>query len=402
MLERLNLLRSRSEGRARVGYAELLFDLVFVYAVTQLSHFLLAHLTPLGIAETALLLMAVWWVWIYTAWVTNWLDPERPAVQLMLFVLMGFGLVLAISLPGAFGSGGLAFAAAYAVMQVGRSAFMWWVLRRTSPVNAMNFARISVWLILSSGFWIAGGSSQGGVARILFWALALLLEYGSPLVAFRVPGLGRSQTSTYDLETTHMAERCALFIIIALGESILATGATFARRPNDAAAVATFIVAFVVTVAMWWLYFARSSDRAGASFAAAADVGAMARSAYTYFHLPVVAGIIVFAAGAEEMIAHPLGRLRPVTATLIAGGPLLYLLGLLGFRHATRVEGSIPYLAGSAVLLLALFGAPARITPLALGATVSACLFGVILWETRFAGAAGTDVKSPDRSQPLS
>lgn len=183
MRKPLDLLRSRSTGHARVGYAELLFDLVFVYAVTQLSHLLLAHLTPIGIAQTALLFMAVWWVWIYTAWVTNWLDPERAGVRLMLFTLMGLGLLLSISLPEAFGLGGRAFAAAYVVMQVGRSAFMWWVLRVPSPDNAMNFARITVWLALSGSFWIAGGLSPPG-ARFLFWGLALLLEYGSPLVAF--------------------------------------------------------------------------------------------------------------------------------------------------------------------------------------------------------------------------
>src|SRR5262249_4755207 len=116
-----SLLRERKDGsEARVGSVELFFDLVFVFAVTQLSHFLLHHLTPLGAVQTCLLLMAVWWVWIYTSWVTNWLDPDKTQVRVMLFLLMLAGLVLSTSLPEAFAERGLTFAAAYASVHVGR------------------------------------------------------------------------------------------------------------------------------------------------------------------------------------------------------------------------------------------------------------------------------------------
>ena len=140
-------LRTREHrGHARVTYVELFFDLVFVFAVTQLSHLLLKDLTLLGVLRTGLLFLAVWWVWIYTSWVTNWLDPERTPVRLLLFVLMLAGLVLSTSIPEAFGPRGLAFAAAYAFMQVGRSLFMIWALGEASPRNRRNFERITVWL----------------------------------------------------------------------------------------------------------------------------------------------------------------------------------------------------------------------------------------------------------------
>ena len=127
---RVSHLRDRAgRDHARVTYVELFFDLVFVFAVTQLSHGLLAHMTLLGTIQTGLLMMAVWWVWIYTSWITNWLDPERPPVRLMLFALMLAGLVLSASIPEAFGERGAAFAAAYVFMQVGRSTFMLWALR---------------------------------------------------------------------------------------------------------------------------------------------------------------------------------------------------------------------------------------------------------------------------------
>jgi low temperature requirement protein LtrA len=138
------MLRTRSEHTSsRVTTVELFFDLVFVFAVTQLSHRLLAHLDGLGAIQTALLLVAVWWVWIYTSWVTNWLDPDSTPVRFMLFGLMLAGLVLSASIPEAFESRALAFAGAYVVMQVGRSLFMLWALRGHSETNFRNFQRIT-------------------------------------------------------------------------------------------------------------------------------------------------------------------------------------------------------------------------------------------------------------------
>src|SRR6202521_3993970 len=129
---------------SRVTYAELLFDLVFVFAVTQISHTLLGRFTPLGALQTTLLFLAVWWVWVYTAWITNWLNPERTPVRVLLFLLMLGGLVLSTSIPKAFGSRGLWFAGAYAAMQVGRTIFLLASTKRRSPTR-MNALRILVW-----------------------------------------------------------------------------------------------------------------------------------------------------------------------------------------------------------------------------------------------------------------
>ena len=129
MQDKANLLRHHSgHENTRVTFVELFFDLVFVFAVTQLSHLLLQALTPANAFQTMLLVLAVWWVWIYTAWVTNWLDPSATAVRLLLFVLMLAGLVLAAAIPQAFAARGLWFALAYVFMQVGRCLFMLWVL----------------------------------------------------------------------------------------------------------------------------------------------------------------------------------------------------------------------------------------------------------------------------------
>jgi low temperature requirement protein LtrA len=249
-----HFLRPRmAHGHARVTYVELFFDLVFVFAITQLSHLLLKDLTSLGAIRTGLLFLAVWWVWIYTSWVTNWLDPERTPVRLLLFILMLAGLVLSTSIPQAFGPRGLAFAAAYVFMQVGRSLFMIWALGDASPGNTRNFQRITVWLAAAGVFWLAGAFVEGDI-RLVLWPTALAIEFVSPTVGFWVPGLGRSTTGDWDVEGGHLAERCSLFIIIALGESLLVTGATFANLTWAAATIAAFATAFIGSVAMWWIY----------------------------------------------------------------------------------------------------------------------------------------------------
>src|SRR5271156_1476431 len=177
--------------QSRVTYAELLFDLVFVFAVTQVSHTLLSHFTPLGAVETTLLLLSVWWVWVYTSWVTNWLNPELAPVRVLLFLLMLGGLVLSTSIPKAFEGRGLWFAAAYAAMQVGRTLFWVASIPRSRPLGRMNAIRVLIWLSISAVFWIAGGLAEGQ-QRLILWAIALAIEYASPAVRFWIPRYGAS------------------------------------------------------------------------------------------------------------------------------------------------------------------------------------------------------------------
>jgi low temperature requirement protein LtrA len=191
------------------------------------------------VAQTLLLMLAVWWVWICTTWATNWLNPERRPVRLVLMALMLLGLILSSSIPKAIESRGLAFAGAYVAMQVGRTLFFLWAVRG-HPSMVHTFQRILVWLVFSGIFWIAGGLVHHP-ARLGLWMLAVGLEYLSPSLGFRVPGLGRSTTNDWNVEGGHMAERCGLFIIIALGESILVTGATFSGLPWTPAAVTAFM-----------------------------------------------------------------------------------------------------------------------------------------------------------------
>jgi low temperature requirement protein LtrA len=243
---------------SRVTYAELFFDLVFVFAVTQISHTLLVRFTPIGAVQTTLLFLAVWWVWVYTAWITNWLNPELTPVRVLLFLLMLGGLVLSTSIPKAFESRGLWFATAYAAMQVGRTIFLLASIPRARPSIRMNAIRILVWLSVSAMFWIAGGFAQG-YSRLVLWAVALGIEYISPAVRFWIPRYGASSIEDWAVEGGHMAERCAGFIIIALGESIVVSGATFADLAWTVETVGAFASALVGSIAMWWIYFHRGA-----------------------------------------------------------------------------------------------------------------------------------------------
>lgn len=365
---------------ARVTYIELFFDLVFVFAVTQLSHTLLKHLTWDGVTHTLLLFLAVWWVWIYTSWVTNWLDPERTPVRLLLLAMMLAGLLLSTSLPGAFHDKALPFAAAYVFMQVGRSLFTIWGLGSASPANTRNFQRISIWLSLSGVLWIAGAFANDG-ERMGYWIVALAIEYAGPSAGFWVPRLGKSTTADWNVEGAHLAERCSLFIIIALGESILVTGATFAELEWRWIDVAAFATAFVGTVAMWWIYFDTGAERGSDRIAHSRDPGRLARLNYTYLHLLIVGGIVVTAVGDELILAHALGHAEPPAVAAIVGGPALYLLGNLLFKWTLARRPPLSHLAG--LLMLALL-TPAAIylPPLLSGVATTAALIVVATWET--------------------
>ena len=376
-----NLLRSRDGAREeRVGFIELFFDLVFVFAVTQVSHSLIEHPDPLGFVQAGILFLAIWWVWVDTAWVTNWLDVSHLPVRILLFVLMGVALIMSISLPDAFGERALPFALAYVGIQLGRHAFMLLALARHNRDNFRNFVRITIWSAAEAPFWIAGALSDDVATRMALWGAALAIVSIGPVAAFFVPGLGRSETRTWDVEGHHFSERCGLFIIIALGESILVTGGTFGETSWSTPAIAAFASAFVGTVAMWWLYFDIGAERAARQLAQDKDPGRMARLAYTYFHIPIVAGIIVTAASDEMAVAHPGGHAEPAAIAALLGGPALYLFGNMIFKRTTAVYYPLSHMIGLG-LLAAVAPFAASLTPLALSLAATGTLVLVAGWE---------------------
>jgi low temperature requirement protein LtrA len=366
--------------QSRVTNAELLFDLVFVFAVTQVSHFLLSRFTAMGAVETALLFLAVWWVWVFTAWITNWLNPELTPVRILLFLLMLAGLVLSTSIPQAFEARGLWFAAAYAAMQVGRTGFFVLAAPPSRPAVRRNGIRILAWLSTSAVFWILGGIFAGD-RRLWLWGLALAIEYASPLARFWTPGYGASSIDDWYVEGGHMAERCAGFILIALGESIVVTGATFADLSWTATTVIAFVSAFVASIAMWWIYFHRGAEAGSELISKATDSGRLARSAYTYLHMPIVAGIILSAVADDLVLAHPDGHSDLKTVACAIGGPLLFLVGTILFKH--NIRGFLQLSHGVGIVALgALAFFAGGLSPLVLSVLTTALLIVVAVWES--------------------
>ncbi len=260
------------------------------------------------------------------------------------------GLFVSSSIPTAYADRGFAFAAAYVFMQVSRSLFVLWAFRE-QPVVFRTFLRILVWIVLASSFWLAGGMAQGST-RLALWLLAIFFEFVSPAIRFWTPFLGHSAVSDWNVDGEHMAERCGLFIIIALGESILVTGSIFSGLVWNAANIAAFISSFVGSLLLWWLYFDGSAEAASRTIAEASDPGRLARSAYTYSHLLIVLGIILLAVADEFILEDPTGRTTIATAIALLGGTALYLLGNLFFMWTIWGRLRFSHLIGLVALVL--------------------------------------------------
>ena len=382
--KRHRLFRDRSvSGNSIVTYIELFFDLVFVFAITQLSTRLLGNLSVIGGLETLTLFLAVWWVWIYTSWTTNWLDPERANVRLMLIVMMLGGLALSSGIPGAFGEAGLLFAGAYVAMQMFRSLYMVWASRGVNENRKRNFLRISFWFLLSAPFWLAGALGPPDT-RLLLWAAAVAIEYIGPFVLFRTPGLGRSTFDDWDISGAHMAERCALFIIIALGETVLVTGATFAKLASDTPTSVAFVTSFLGSATMWWIYFDIGAKRASHMIKTAENAGFIARTAYTYLHMPIVAAIIITAVADQLVLADPKGDSSLTLIAMAIGGPWLFLLGNQAFKWSTSGMKYPPLSHFIGMLLLLAIGGAAwwfMWQPLTIAIAATGALAFTAIWE---------------------
>ena len=372
-------------GHARVTNEELFFDLIYAFAITQLSHRLLENLTPLGALQTLVLWFAVWLGWQYTCWVTNWFNPENLRMRLILFALMLLGLAMGATIPAAFAEAGLAFAACYAAIQVGRTLFVLLNLG-AAPALRPNFRRIMGWVCLSALLWIAGGLSDGPT-RLALWIAAVASEYLAPMIGFALPVLGRSRTSEWTIEGGHLAERTQLFVMIALGESILATGASFSQSPHlDAPTLIALAVAFAGSVAMWWIYFDTASEHGTHAITSSDDPGRIG-AYFHYIHVTLIAGIIVAAVADELVVHHPDGHIDSAAAGVLIGGPLLYLIGNAAYKRV--VYGWLPpsHIAGC-VLLLLLWPLAFATDRLMVGALTSGILIMVATWQTLHAPRA--------------
>jgi low temperature requirement protein LtrA len=377
-------LRRRDGNRQETTPSELFFDLVYVFAVTQISHLVIdSELSRASIAQAAFILLVVWWAWVYATWLVNWFDPGSTKVRLILAGVTLTSLLMSAAIPTAFGSEAWLFAGAYVAMQVGRNAAATLLLEHDHPLRR-SFERLVAWSCASAVLWIAGAAVDEAT-RPWLWGAALAIDLVAPLVGYVTPGLGRARTTDWDVEGAHFAERFQSFVIIALGESIVITGATASSRGLTASSVVALAVAFFVSGVLFWLYFGEMAAGSMSKIAESDDPGSLARDAYTYLHLPIVAGIIMVAIADDLLVAHPGDHLTTTGVVMATAGPAVYLLGESAVR--LRMIGRVAKKRLVCVLALAvlcLLGG--AMSALALTACVAAVLAILAMAEAGWLG----------------
>ena len=363
--------REQVELEHRVTALELFFDLVFVFAITQVTGYLADHSTWEGLLQGLLILAALWWAWAAYAWLTNSLDPEEGAVRLAFFGSMAAMLVVALAVPNAFGGDGVTFAVAYLIVRV-LHLVLYAIGSRGDPELRGAVLRIGPTAIIGPALLLVAGFLDGA-AQLAVWIVALLLDYLGALI-------GRARG--WRVSPEHFVERHGLIIIIALGESIVAIGLGAAGLPLDAGLIAAALLGVVVACSLWWSYFDWVSYVAQARLVESTGVAraALARDLYSYLHLPMVAGIVLFALGLKTTMAHLDEPLAIIPAIGLCGGLALYLAAHTASR--LRIGGGLGHGRPVATLALIALTPVAAIVPSLLSLLlVTAVMVALIAYE---------------------
>ncbi|MEU0151283.1 low temperature requirement protein A [Micromonospora fulviviridis] len=324
----------------RAGFVELLFDVVLVFAFNRLTDRLYEDLAWRGFWSAVVLTMALWWLWYRMAWTANRYDPTRPMVQVMVIVTMLGALLLAAALPAAFRDRAAVFATVYVAVAVLRH--LWLVLFGGDGYQRLVSVRILFWACLSAAPWIAGIFTDSST-RLVLWTSAVLIDYVGGLLDFPTPGLGRAGLRGQPIAEEHLTDRYRQVLIIAFGENILTSGIQFSPYGFERERTAALVVAFVLTVLLWQIYYYRAGELLPAAIARSrspAYVGDLA----SYAHLVMVIGVAVTGVGDKLIISHPFGETAPSWLFVIFGGPALFLVGraMLDYAAFSRISWSRP------------------------------------------------------------
>ena len=375
------LLRKRETETATVSYSELLFDLIYVFSVTQLSHYLLHNLTWEGLLKETILWFAVWMLWQHTIWVTNWFNPDTRPIRILLFISMLVGLVMAAAIPYAFTYRGLIFAICYVLIQAGRTLYIIGVLG--DHHLAANFKRIMGWFCISAVFWITGAILQGEW-QILLWIIAAICDYTAPMHGFALPRLGRSDSSKeWTIEGHHLVERCQLFVIIAFGETLLMTGASLSEVEEwTPLVIISAVISFIGSLAMWWVYFDVSSEAGSRKIQEVKDPGKLGLI-YNAIHIVLVGALIICAVGDELIVAHPEQEMRAEVVFVLIIGPIVYILANSIYKYVTCRMLPLSHIIAVIALAL-LLPWPYPISLLTMNILVTSVFIFVIVFDMLF------------------
>ena len=350
---------------------ELFFDLVFVFAITQVTIMLADDPTWAGVFRGMLVLAALWWAWSVYAWLTSAMDVDEGGVRLAMLASMAAMFGVALAVPGAFGDDAVLFGVAYLLVRL-LHLFLSAIVARDDPERLGALLRFAPTAILGPSLLLLAGFLEGD-ERIAVWLVALAIDYLGPVVI----GAGQG----WRVAPEHFAERHGLIILIALGESIIAIGLG-AGFDLDTGVIVAAALGITVVSALWWLYFdvAAIFGKRRLMQARGLELHRLALHAYSYLHLPIAAGIVLFALGLKTTVGDVGASLNTVPAVALCGGVGLYLLGHVAFLFRTTGRVFRRRTVGAAALF-ALIPLALAVPALAALALVSAVCAFVVAYE---------------------
>ncbi|WP_157746269.1 low temperature requirement protein A [Micromonospora inositola] len=392
-----DLLQRREDVR-QANFLELFVDLVLVFAlagvVSRVARDIVSEDVVVRWRSMAFLLvlsLPLMWLWITTAHITSWFDPRRRKIQ-WIVLASAFGLlVMASSLPYAFIGRGWAFVLPYVILQCGRPLILMPALRG-HPLRQL-YRRSVLWFAASAVIWFAGAAVSGS-ARAALWGAAVIVDFVAAQLRWPVPGMAGPPVSAWATDSRHhLPERYQQFLLIALGETVLAVGTTLTNQPVTTATAAGLVLAFLSTVLLWRIYFYRSGQVLAEAVAAAGNRDAAGLAIGTA-HVVMVLGIVATAVGFEIVLKHPDGSPEPAWLVAILGGPALFLYGRIRLERVVFDRLSIRRVA--AIAALAIAAVPLNFAPPLAAAVVAALvLLAVALADARHAAGRPPEAPSP-------
>jgi low temperature requirement protein LtrA len=312
-----------AEREQRVTPLELFFDLVLVFAITQVTRLMSDDPTWHGLGRGLLVLAALWWSWTGYAWLTNTLEPEEGIVRAGMFAAMAAMLVVALAVPEAFDADAVLFGVAYLIVRLLHLG-LYAIAGKRDPDLLSAVLRMVPSAIAGPVLIVVAGFFDGG-AQAALWVVALAVDYLGVLVG-RMEG--------WRVSPAHFAERHGLIVIIALGESVVAIGIGAAGESLTPGIVTAAVLGIVIIAALWWAYFDVYAVAAQQRLSVTQGVARarFARDYYSYLHLPMIAGIVLFALGLKKTVEHVGDALATVPAVALCGGLSLYFLTHVAFR----------------------------------------------------------------------
>jgi len=328
----------------RTSPLELLWDLVFVFAVTQVTSLLSRDLTWSGFGRSMLALALIWWAWSAFVWAANAEQADSAALRAVLLAGAVLTLVAGLAIPRAFGDRATLFASTYAGVRLMHLALYAHASRR-GHASWDAITGFAATVLLGMVLLVIGSLLATGW-QVALWSAAAIIDYAGPgvLTRKRLRGLQR-------VAVAHFAERYGTFVIICLGESIAAIGLGATGRVLDAKLVAVIALGLLITIGLWWIYFDRFAAAAAEWLRSNDDPVLAASDAYSYVHLALVAGVIVFAVGMRHAVADVGGELADGARLALCAGPALYLAGNFAFRLRLAREASYDKLLAAAALM---------------------------------------------------